>query len=94
MEHIEDSHHKEGCHAHGHDHNHGRLPIILYFIGLVLAVFALFLNDDYQTVKNMLFGGEGLFDTVITGPGRVHLQTMTIGKLARLMIPFLPLKKK
>ena len=44
-------------------------------------------------VKNMLFGGEGMFDTVITGPGKVSLQTMTIPKIAGLMIPFLPLKK-
>lgn len=29
-------------------------------------------------VKNVIFGGESLFDTVITGPGKVHLQTMTI----------------
>lgn len=44
-------------------------------------------------VKNMLFGGEGMFDTVITGPGKVYLQTMTIAKLAGLMVPFLPSKK-
>jgi len=31
-------------------------------------------------VKNVLFGGEGLFDTVVTGPGKVYLQTMTIPK--------------
>ncbi|HZJ83603.1 MAG TPA: AIM24 family protein [Clostridia bacterium] len=43
-------------------------------------------------VKNMMFGGEGAFDTVITGPGKVSLQTMTIGQLAKLMIPFLPKK--
>ena len=43
-------------------------------------------------VKNMLFGGEGLFDTIITGPGKVYLQTMTIAKLSKLMIPFLPKK--
>lgn len=63
----------------------------------VIAVMDATCQMDVQMVKgvkNMLFGGEGLFDTVITGPGRVHLQTMTIGKLARLMIPFLPLKKK
>ncbi len=40
--------------------------------------------------KNVLLGGEGLFDTVITGPGKVYLQTMTVGRLARLMRPFLP----
>lgn len=42
----------------------------------------------------MLLGGEGLFDTVLTGPGKVYLQTMTISKLARLMTPFLQQKKK
>ncbi len=42
--------------------------------------------------KNVLFGGEGLFDTVVTGPGKVHLQTMTIAKLAKQIIPFVPKK--
>lgn len=42
------------------------------------------------SVKKMLFGGEGLFDTVITGPGKVCLQTMTIEKLAQLISPYLP----
>ena len=84
MEHIEDSHHKEGCHAHGHDHNHGRLPIILYFIGLVLAVFALFLNDDYQTVKNILFGlatiSAGYHVVVLEGIGDTIANTKAKGK--------------
>lgn len=84
MEHIEDSHHKEGCHAHGHDHNHGRLPIILYFIGLVLAVFALFLNDDYQTVKNILFGlatiSAGYHVVVLEGIGDTITNTKAKGK--------------
>ena len=43
-------------------------------------------------VKNMLFGGEGMFDTVITGPGKVFLQTMTIPNIAGLILPFLPKK--
>ena len=84
MEHIEDSHHKEGCHAHGHDHNHGRLPIILYFIGLLLAVFALFLNDDYQTVKNILFGlatiSAGYHVVVLEGIGDTIANTKAKGK--------------
>ena len=84
MEHIEDSHHKEGCHARGHDHNHGRLPIILYFIGLVLAVFALFLNDDYQTVKNILFGlatiSAGYHVVVLEGIGDTIANTKAKGK--------------
>lgn len=41
-------------------------------------------------VKNMLFGGEGLFNTVITGPGKVTLQTMPVTGLADALIPFLP----
>ncbi len=41
-------------------------------------------------VKNMLFGGEGVFNTVITGPGRVLLQSMPIGQMAGTLIPYLP----
>ncbi len=41
-------------------------------------------------VKNVLFGGEGLMDTVVTGPGKVWLQSMTIANLAGLIIPFIP----
>jgi TIGR00266 family protein len=33
-------------------------------------------------VKNVLFGGEGLFNTVVKGPGRVIVQTMPMSKLA------------
>ncbi len=40
-------------------------------------------------VKNALFGGEGLFNTVITGPGRVYLQTMPIGHVAGAISPYL-----
>lgn len=41
-------------------------------------------------VKNIFLGGEGLFDTVITGPGRVYLQTMSAEKMATLIIPYIP----
>ena len=41
-------------------------------------------------VKNMLFGGEGLFNTVITGPGKVTLQTMPITGVAAALLPYLP----
>ena len=43
-------------------------------------------------VKNMLFGGEGIFNTVITGPGRVWLQTMPISNVAGAIAPFIPSK--
>lgn len=41
-------------------------------------------------VKNMLFGGEGIFNTVITGPGRVWLQTMPISNVAGVLRPYMP----
>ncbi|MGI6326373.1 MAG: TIGR00266 family protein [Saccharofermentanales bacterium] len=40
--------------------------------------------------KNILFGGEGLFLTTLTGPGKVWLQTMTLPGFAKSLIPFLP----
>lgn len=51
---------------------------------------------DIQMVpglKNMFFGGEGLFNTVITGPGRVLVQTMPISNIAASVAPFLVSKK-
>lgn len=50
---------------------------------------------DIQTVpgvKNMLFGGEGIFNTVITGSGRVWLQSMPVAQLAGAISPFIPNK--
>lgn len=50
---------------------------------------------DVQTVKgvkNVLFGGEGLFNTVITGPGRVLLQTMPMSSFAGAIASKLPNK--
>lgn len=41
-------------------------------------------------VKNALFGGEGLFNTVITGPGKIYLQTMPISNVAGAIRPFIP----
>ena len=44
-------------------------------------------------VKNVLFGGEGLFNTVLTGPGRIWIQSMPIPQVATSLIPYLPLGK-
>ena len=41
-------------------------------------------------VKNVLFGGEGLFNTVVTGPGKVLLQTMPVSGVAAALAPFFP----
>lgn len=43
-------------------------------------------------VKNMVFGGEGLFNTVITGPGHIWLQTMPISNVAGEIARFIPSK--
>ncbi len=48
---------------------------------------------DIQQVpglKNKVFGGEGLFNTVVTGPGRIWLQTMPISNVAGAIRPFIP----
>ena len=48
---------------------------------------------DIQVVpgpKNILFGGEGFFHTVLTGPGRVWLQTMPIYNVASAIRPYIP----
>ncbi|WP_458862527.1 TIGR00266 family protein [Acidaminobacterium chupaoyuni] len=44
-------------------------------------------------VKNMLFGGEGIFNTVVKGPGRVILQTMPISAVAGTLRPYFPSAK-
>ena len=43
-------------------------------------------------VKNALFGGESFFNTVITGPGKLWIQTMPISHVAEALIPYLPSK--
>ena len=39
--------------------------------------------------KNMFFGGEGLFHTKITGPGKVYIQSMPIINIAERLSPYL-----
>ena len=41
-------------------------------------------------IRNMLFGGDGIFLATLTGPGRVWLQTMTVSNLAHALAPYLP----
>ena len=58
-----------------------------------LAAMAATCSMDIQSVpgvKNMLFGGEGFFNTVITGPGKVWLQTMPISNVAGALRPYIP----
>ena len=53
-------------------------------------------NMEIQTVpglKNMVFGGEGVFNTVVTGPGHVWLQTMPISSVAGELLRYMPAGK-
>ena len=36
-------------------------------------------------VKNMVFGGEGIFNTIISGPGKIWLQSMPISNVAGVL---------
>lgn len=36
-------------------------------------------------VKNVLFGGEGLFNTIVTGPGKITVQTMPLNRFMKLV---------
>ena len=40
-------------------------------------------------LKNKVLGGEGLFNTVLTGPGRIWLQTMPISGVASAIQPYI-----
>lgn len=58
-----------------------------------LAAMSISCNMDIVSVqgaKNKLFGGEGFFNTIITGPGHVWLQTMPISNMADILKPYLP----
>ncbi len=46
--------------------------------------------QEVPGVKNALFGGEGFFNTVVTGPGKVYLQTMPIRSIANAIRPYIP----
>lgn len=46
--------------------------------------------ETVKGVKNVLFGGESLFNTIVTGPGRIILQTMPIYSVARSLMPYMP----
>ena len=57
-----------------------------------LAAMSVTCQMDIQTIpgiKNMFLGGEGLFNTVVTGPGHVWLQTMPISNMAGALITYI-----
>lgn len=44
-------------------------------------------------LKNKFLGGEGFFNTVVTGPGKIYLQSMPVNQMASTLAPFLPTSK-
>ena len=58
-----------------------------------LAAMSASCQIDIQAVpglKNMMLGGEGIFNTVLTGPGHIWLQTMPISSVAGALRPYFP----
>ena len=58
-----------------------------------LAAMTASCQMEIQTVpgmKNKFLGDEGLFNTVITGPGHVWLQTMPLSNVAGVLRAYLP----
>jgi uncharacterized protein (TIGR00266 family) len=45
-------------------------------------------------IKNMIFGGDGIFLASLTGPGKVWLQTLPISKLAHKLMEYMPAPSK
>lgn len=46
--------------------------------------------QQVKGLKNKLLGGEGFFNTVLTGPGKIWLQTMPISGVASALRPYFP----
>ncbi len=58
-----------------------------------LAAMSATCTMDIETVKgakNIFFGGEGLFNTRVTGPGKVYIQSMPVWQIAQELIPYMP----
>jgi uncharacterized protein (TIGR00266 family) len=45
-------------------------------------------------IKNMIFGGDGIFLASLTGPGRIWLQTLPIAKLAHELMEYMPAQNR
>lgn len=46
--------------------------------------------EPIRGAKNVFLGGEGLFHTRVTGPGRVYIQSMPVYHTAQAIAPYLP----
>jgi len=48
--------------------------------------------EKIKGMKNIMLGGEGLFNTIVRGPGKIWLQTIPIPNVAAAIAPYLPTK--
>ena len=46
------------------------------------------ITRHYGGIKNTIFGGEGLFFAILTGPGTVWIQTLPISRLAGRILQY------
>ena len=46
--------------------------------------------QSVKGIKNKFLGGEGFFNTRVTGPGKVYVQSMPIANTANALVPYLP----
>lgn len=79
-------HHEHTDHHTEHDHNHGKAPIVLYFIGLIVAATALFLSNNQPFIKNALFAlaslSAGYHVVILEGIGETIQITKKEGKFS------------
>lgn len=66
-----------------------KLVIDSGYLAMMDATCSMSIQKVQGGLKNMVFGGEGLFNTVVTGPGQVTVQTMPknafVGEIAALL---------
>ncbi len=46
--------------------------------------------QEVKGIKNKFLGGEGFFNTMLTGPGKIWLQTMPLSSVAMSLRPYIP----
>ena len=71
-----------------------RMIIDTGFLAIMDATCQMDVEKVQGGLKNMAFGGEGIFNTVVTGPGRITLQTMPKPAFVSSILHLLPTSGK
>lgn len=69
-----------------------RMIIDTGYLAMMDATCTMEIEKVQGGLKNMAFGGEGLFNTVVTGPGRITVQTMPKSAFVSSIASMLPSK--